>query len=204
MLTFDHIALSCEGLETGAADVAAALGQEMLPGGHHPAMGTHNRLLSMGPGEYSELVAIDPEAPAPDRPRWFDLDAFSGATRITNWICRCDDLDSALALAPDGAGVPIALTRGDLSWTMAVPEDGKLPFAGLFPAMIQWQRAAHPAERLADTGLRLAALRLISPDAAALSAALAPLITDDRIAVLEGPSARIEADLDTPKGRVTL
>jgi hypothetical protein len=37
-------------------------------------MGTHNRLLKLGEGFYLELIAIDPQAPPPGRPRWFGLD----------------------------------------------------------------------------------------------------------------------------------
>ena len=204
MLTFDHIAVSSEALGPGTADVEEALGQPLLPGGQHPDMGTHNRLLSFGPDEYFELIAIDPDARAPDQPRWFNLDAFSGRTRVTNWICRCDDLDAAIAAAPEGVGVPWSLQRADLRWSMAVPADGKLPFEGLFPALIQWHGEAHPAPRLQDTGVRLRELRLFSPDAGALRAALAPLIRDARVCVFAAEVARIEAVVSTPGGDVVL
>ncbi len=204
MLTFDHIAVSSIPLSLGVADVEAALGLPLLPGGEHPAMGTHNRLLSLGPEEYFELIAINPGAPGPDQPRWFDLDNFHGATRVTNWICRCPDLDAALARAPDGAGVPWDLERSDLRWRMAIPRDGKLPFDGLFPALIEWKGAAHPAPRLDDGGVRLTALRLLSPEADVLSAVLAPLIDDPRITVAPSDAPRIEAVLSTPNGDVTL
>jgi len=204
MLTLDHIAVSTAALGPGTAEVEAALGVALLPGGEHAAMGTHNRLLSLGPEEYFELIAIHPGAPGPDQPRWFDLDTFSGPTRATTWICRCADLDAALAAAPEGAGVPWDLARGDLRWRMGVPRDGKLPFRGLFPALIEWQGTVHPAPRLADSGVRLAALRLFSPEAEALRAALAPLIADARVSVLDSARARMEADLATPSGVVTL
>ncbi len=204
MLTLDHIAVSTAALAPGTAEVEAALGVALLPGGEHAAMGTHNRLLSLGPEEYFELIAIHPGAPGPDQPRWFDLDTFSGPTRATTWICRCADLDAALAAAPEGAGVPWDLARGDLRWRMGVPRDGKLPFRGLFPALIEWQGTVHPAPRLADSGVRLAALRLFSPEAEALRAALAPLIADARVSVLDSAKARMEADLATPSGVVTL
>lgn len=204
MLTLDHIAVSVEALGAGTTDVETALGQPLLPGGEHPDMGTHNRLLSFGPEEYFELIAINPEAPGPDQPRWFNLDNFSGATRVTNWICRCPDIEAAIAAAPDGIGVPWQLQRADLRWTMAVPRDGKLPFDGLFPALIQWHGDAHPAPRLQDTGVRLKALRLHSPDADALRAALSPLLRDARVTVLVAQTPLIEAVLSTPKGDVTL
>lgn len=204
MLTFDHIAVSAEALAPGTLDVEAALGQPLLPGGKHPAMGTHNRLLSFGPDEYFEVIAIDRDAPGPSQPRWFDLDNFAGKTRVTNWICRCDDIEAAIAVAPDGIGVPWALERGELAWTMAVPRNGKLPFEGLFPALIEWHGTAHPAPLLRDTGVRLIELRLFLPDADALRAALSPLLRDARVIVLAAETARIEAVLSTPAGEVVL
>ncbi|GAA5072337.1 VOC family protein [Roseibacterium beibuensis] len=204
MLTLDHIAISTEALETGAAEVEEKLGVPLAPGGQHAAMGTWNRLLSLGPEEYLELIATEPGAPAPAQPRWFDLDNFAGVTRTTTWICRCDDLDAALAAAPEGTGVPWSLERADLRWRMAIPTTGLLPFSGLFPALIEWSGPAHPAPRLEDRSVRLTGLRLISPDADGLSAALAPMISDDRIEVVPGEVPRMEAVLATPSGEITL
>ncbi|AHM02764.1 hypothetical protein roselon_00311 [Roseibacterium elongatum DSM 19469] len=204
MLTLDHIAISTEALETGAIDLEDKLGVPLSKGGQHAAMGTWNRLLSLGPGEYLELIAIEPGAPAPPQQRWFDLDNFAGVTRSTTWICRCDDLDAALAAAPEGAGVAWDLARADLRWRMAIPQNGLLPFSGLFPALIEWTAPAHPADRLEDRGVRLTGLRLVSPQAEALAAALAPLVRDDRIEVLHGETPRMEAILSTPNGEIRL
>ncbi len=135
-------------------------------------MGTHNRLLSLG-DLYLEVIAVNPAAPPPGRPRWFDLDRFSGPPRLTTWICRCDDLPAALAAAPPGTGTPMALARGDFRWEMAVPDDGRLPFDGVFPALIRWHGALHPAPLLPDHGLRLSRLEVTHPQAGALRAALA-------------------------------
>jgi hypothetical protein len=204
MLTIDHIAVSTLALETGAREVEAALGLPLAPGGQHAAMGTWNRLLSLGAEEYLEVIAIEPGAPGPSGPRWFDLDRFTGATRATTWICRTPDLDAALRAAPEGAGVPLALRRGDLSWRMAVPATGLLPFGGLFPALIEWHGAAHPAPRLPDHGARLSRLRLHTPEAGALRDALAPLVADARIEIVEAQVPRMEAIIATPHGDVAL
>ncbi len=204
MLRFDHFAVTCEELAAGVVAVEHALGVEMAPGGEHAAMGTHNRLLSLGPQEYMEVIAINPNAPGPGRPRWFEMDNFHGAPRVGNWICACDDIDAALATAPKGAGRPMALTRGDLAWKMAVPDDGKLPFDGGFPALIEWQGDAHPAPRLPDHGLRLTRVKIVHPEAGKLSAALEGLLSDKRVDLIAGDTPALSMEISTSTGVVTL
>jgi hypothetical protein len=150
----DHLAVTAASLDEGTATVEAALGVRLSPGGAHARMGTHNRLLGLG-DVYLEVIAIDPAAPPPGRPRWFGLDGFSGAPRLTNWIAAVDDLDAALELAPAGMGPPVEMERGDLRWRIGGAEDGRLPFDDAFPALIQWLGGGHPAARLPDVGVRL-------------------------------------------------
>lgn len=197
---FDHLAIATEDLAQGAAAVEAALGVPLEPGGKHERMGTHNRLLSLGPGEYLEVIAVDPEAVPPGRPRWFDLDRFSGRTRPNTWIAGCDGLEEACALAPDGAGRGLDFARADLRWRMAVPDDGRLPFDNCFPALIEWQGQGRAADRLPDRGCRLQRLVLIHPQAEALRAALGVLMGDARILVENGPEPAIHAAISTPAG----
>ena len=201
MLVLDHIAVAAESLAEGAAHVEAALGVELSDIGIHDRMGTHNRLLSLGPGLYLEVIAINPDAGPPPHARWFDLDSFSGHPRLTNWIVRTDDLGAALAAAPEGMGVPISFARGDYLWQMAVPPDGKLPFDGAAPALIAWDSALHPAERLPDQGCRLAGLRVEHPEAEALLRAYPALGAIDRVTLGTGPEKRIWAEIETPSGR---
>lgn len=198
MLRLDHLAVSARTLEDGAAWVETALGVPLAGGGKHPHMGTHNRLLSLG-DLYLEVIAIDPQAPAPTHPRWFNLDHFQGPPRLTNWICRTDDLDAALASAPPGAGTATDLARGDYRWRFAVPATGRLPFDDCFPALIQWQGDLHPARTLRDHGIRLARLEITHPEAPALQAALASL-ADPRLQVRLGPHHSLRATFDTPQG----
>jgi hypothetical protein len=197
MLEFDHIAVSARTLDEGARAVEAALGITLSAIGHHAHMATHNRLLGLGPDLYLEVIAIDPDAPTPAWPRWFDLDRFAGPPRITNWVCRTDDLDAALAGALDGAGVATPLSRGDFRWRFGIPATGVLPFADAYPALIEWQGDLHPAQRLRDQGIRLTRFEVVCPDANALRAAL-PL-TDPRVTIAGGLKA-FRATFDTPNG----
>jgi hypothetical protein len=161
-------------------------------------MGTHNRLLGLG-DVYLEVIAINPDVAPPAHPRWFDLDRFRGAPRLTNWICRTGDLAAAVDAFPIGVGVPVALSRGDLSWSMAVPEDGILPFDGAFPALIKWNGDAHPAGRLPDVGCRLVLLEVGHPQAAELTQALGAL-ADPRIRIVTAAAKTFRAEISTPQG----
>ncbi len=199
MLTFDHLAVSASTLEEGVAAVEAALGVAMAGGGKHPYMSTHNRLLGLG-DLYLEVIAADPAAPRPAWPRWFDLDNFAGRPRLTNWIARADDLPATLAASPAGCGVPVALERGDYRWQMAVPADGKLPYDSCFPALIQWFGALHPASALPDVGVRLTRFEIAHPEAASLRAALAPLFSDPRVVIVDGPAKAMRASFQTAAG----
>ena len=203
MITFDHIAVSGETLGAATVYAETALGVPLQQGGEHAVFHTHNTLLGLEDGLYFEAIAINPDAPMPDRPRWFDLDNFKGRARLTNWICRCDDLDATLAALPEGFGAPVDLQRGDLRWRMAVPETGLLPFDNCAPALIEWMGDAHPVPRLTQQGCKLTGLEVHHPDASALQGLLAPFMEDARISFHAGP-ARLAAHFDTPNGTAIL
>ena len=194
--------MSCVGLEAAASAVEAQLGVTLPVAGAHAQMGTHNRLTGLGPEIYFELIAINPEAPGPNRPRWFNIDNFSGPPRLTNWILRCDDIDAALAALPGGFGTPMFLERNDLRWKMAVPEDGILPWGGWGPAIIEWQGAAHPTQTLPDSGLRLLRLSLHHPEAEAMAQVLGPLMAQDTIQFMPAEAPKLVAIFDGPNGEI--
>ncbi|KAF0116112.1 MAG: hypothetical protein FD150_597 [Rhodobacteraceae bacterium] len=198
-LVIDHIAVAARTLDEGAAWVEMALGAPLAPGGQHPHMGTHNRLLNLG-DLYLEVIAIDPAAPNPAYARWFNLDHFDGPPRLTNWICRTDDLDAALTAAPPGTGTATPLSRGDYRWRFAIPATGQLPFDDCFPALIQWQGDRHPAQALPDQGIRLQRLEITHPHAPALQTALAGQPADPRLHLQLGPYHSLRATFSTPHG----
>ena len=197
MLTFDHIAITAETLQEGVDWVETCLGVKLAGGGKHALMSTHNRLLALG-DIYLEVIAADPEAPAPGHPRWFDMDRFHGRPRLTNWIARTDDIEAEVLAAPKGVGQPVALARGDYRWKMAIPDDGILPFDNAFPALIQWLNALHPTQTLPESGIRLKTLTIFHPQADALQAALS--LQDHRVQIIHGPAKAMTATFSTPNG----
>jgi hypothetical protein len=199
VIEFDHIAVSGDTLAAAQAHVEDALGVAMQPGGAHDVFFTHNALLGLEDGLYLEAIAINPDAPQPARPRWFDLDRFSGAPRLTNWICRTGDLDAVLQVLPEEMGTPVDLQRGDLRWRMSVPQSGILPFDNCAPALIQWQTPTHPATRLKASGVRLRRLTISHPSGDALASLMRPLLEDSRIVIEQGETG-LHAAFETPHG----
>ena len=159
----DHLVVAARTLDEGAAWVSSVMGVPTVAGGKHPLMGTYNRLLGLGPGRYLEVIAIDPEAPPPQRPRWFGLDEPAMRERLArgpaliHWVERTDDIEAALALYPEPVEV-LDATRGDFAWRIAVPRDGHLPGGGGLPTLIQW-KGPHPADRLPASGCALLEFR---------------------------------------------
>lgn len=207
---FDHLVVAAATLEQGEDYVQTTLGARPQRGGKHVAMGTHNSLLKLGPRTFLEVIAVDPDATAPSRPRWFGLDTqgmrqalFSGP-RLIHWVARSDDVEAARRVSTVDVGPIHAMERGSFRWRITIPDDGHLPGDGIVPTLIQWPDARHPADTLPDSGLRLAAIAGSHPEPARIRAALAKLGLEDTLKVTFGQTPRLAAMLQTPRGAVTL
>jgi hypothetical protein len=196
-IVLDHLVVAARTLEEGSAWVQARLGVATSPGGRHEAMGTHNRVLGLGGGRYLEVIAVDPEAPPPSRPRWFDLDSPAMQERLANapslihWVARTDDIARSLGAMRGGSEI-LALSRGEFHWKIAVPASGALSQGGISPT-------------LTDSGCRLELLVLRHSDAPATLEALRAA----GLSVAEPVQARsvgsgLEARIRTPRGVVEL
>ncbi len=205
----DHIAVTAPSLELGAAWVEQVLGVAPQPGGEHPLMGTHNVLLRLGDDIYLEVIAANPRAAAPARPRWFGLDTLEPGSppRVRNWIARTTDITAVLASAGEKLGTVTEMQRGDLRWLITIPDDGKPLMGGTAPALIEWKSGPHPASRLPDQGLRLQALELFHPRPHRLMALLEAIGMDARVRVRRSPAgvgSSLVAHIATPSGARSL
>lgn len=203
----DHLVVACADLDQGSAWAQATLGVAPHPGGRHLTMGTHNRLLRLGPRCYLELIAIDAEGTPPTQPRWFDLDNVELHTRIARapalitWVAATTDLYEAVTRVP-ALGEVTAFTRNAFAWKFALPPDGRLNFGGVLPALIQWD-SEHPAAQLPASGCELVSLDLAHPAASSVLPLYRSLKLMGPIDLKSGPRS-LRARLRTPQGDVTI
>lgn len=66
-IALDHLVVAARTLDEGEAWLTERLGRPLCGGGTHRGFGTHNRLLSLGPDCYLELIARDPLQPGASR-----------------------------------------------------------------------------------------------------------------------------------------
>ncbi|MFV0474284.1 MAG: VOC family protein [Pikeienuella sp.] len=197
----DHLVIAAPTLARGVDHVRDRLGVTVPEGGRHPLMGTHNRLMRLGGDEFLEIIAVDPDAPPPARPRWYALDRHEDrAPFLTTWVARVGDLDAALKLSPPGMGAPIRVSRGDLIWRIAAPEDGSMPFGGAFPTLLEWPDDQRPGAAMPDRGCALRKLTIEHPEADAIRARLKGFLRDERIVFRAGERVTLSAEIDTPAG----
>lgn len=201
----DHITVTAPTLEAGAAFVRDRLGVAPQTGGEHPRMGTHNRLLRLGDALFLEVIAANPAAPPPARPRWFALDTLAPQSppTLATWVVRTADIAATHAAASEALGSIEPMSRGALDWLITIPADGSLPLGGAGPALIEWHTEAHPASGLKEHGLSLARLEIFHPDPERVSRLLASLELAAAVAVSAAPAgspARLVAHIETPWG----
>lgn len=215
----DHLVVGATSLEEGAAWCEATLGVVPSPGGEHPLMGTHNRLLRVAtvdyPRAYFEIIAVQPGRTPQRGSRWFDLDDETvrdglrrTGPRLLHFVASVPDVRAAVAAwtsldiaRGDVVEASRMTSRGVLQWQITIRGDGQRLFAGVLPTLIEWG-ATHPAPALPESGITLHNLAATHPEVARLRPAW-DAIGLQRVALIHGP-ANLCAVLDTPHGRVRL
>lgn len=199
MAEIDHVVIGARTLDEGAAYIESHLGVQVVPGGRHDGVGTHNRLLGLGRTCYLEVIAPDPDQPEPPHPRPFDLDdpgmrlQLDAGPRLIAWVARTPVLDAVVTrLGTHHAGEVRAMKRGKLSWRMAMPPQ-RQDMDNLIPALIQWDDGKGAAPKLPDSGVRLAALEAEHPEVDALRNALAQRGLEEAIRLRRSPHPRLLA-----------
>ena len=201
----DHLVYAAPDLDQTIADVERRMGVRPARGGKHAGGLTHNALLSLGAGSYLELIAPvrDSELSA-GLP--FGLETVT-EPRLIAWAVSVDDIEERVEAAKKKGYDPGAVVPGgrdlpdgsSLSWRLAIRQ--KPAGDGLVPFLIQWLSDPHPS-KTAPAGCQFVALRAEHPDPAGIEAIFDALAVE--IEAISGPTPRLIATFDTPKGRVEL
>jgi len=205
----DHIVIGAATLKQGVDYIKSLLEVDIPEGGEHPLMGTHNHLIQLGNDTFLEVIAINPDAPAPKCPRWYGLDdpfvreKLEQRPRLLTWVVSTNDISKLQSQASFTFGEAVLVSRDDLTWHFAIPDDGRILAGGMLPYLIQWHTDSHPSRRMADTGCRLIKLEIHHPYSDWLSSILSDIGAKHLVGVhpLERTSAPfLSVHLETPTG----
>jgi hypothetical protein len=207
MLKLDHITVIAPSLAEGVLHVRNCLDLDIPFGQRHAYMGTTNHLLQLGDAVYLEIVALDPEADAPQRRRWFGLDDqdkvrsdWEEGRRLRGWVARTDTIDPIIAAHGDIFGEKVSLPAVNSSFDFAIPNDGSLPLDGAAPSLIDRRGRPRSMTTIADLGARLRSFTLEHPNPAAVEALYRALIVDRPPEIANGSRLRYRAHIETPAG----
>ena len=204
-LALDHLIYAVPDLEAAVAHFEAKLGAAPRAGGKHDGLGTHNALLSVGVQRYVELIAADPEQPAPMHPRPFGLDGLERA-RLVTWAVRSSDIAADVERSRQAGfdpGLVLDVSRQQpngvrVAWKLSLRAE---PYGdGLVPFVIDWGQAAHPAEVGARCSLE--GFRGFHPDPDSIRSALDALGVSFEVAI--GGAPQLRAVVVGPSGRLDL
>jgi Glyoxalase-like domain len=207
MLKLDHITVIAPSLAEGVLHVRNCLDLDVPFGQRHAYMGTYNHLLQLGDTVYLEIAALDPEANAPSRSRWFGLDDqnkvrsdWDEDRRLRGWVARTDMIDAIIAGHGDIFGAKVPLPAVNSSFDFTIPNDGSLPLDGAVPSIIDRRGKPRSMATIADLGARLRSFTVEHPDPAALEALYRTLALDRPPEIRRGPKLCYRAQIETPAG----
>lgn len=208
----DHLVVAAKTLEEGEEFIRERLGVGLQAGGKHVALGTHNRVLRLGETCYLEVIAIDPQAEKPSRPRWFELDSAKMQERLAKaacliaWAVRTAEIVKLAAQSSEPLGEIKTMSRGNLRWRLTMSGDGHLPGSGLIPFLIEWS-TAHPATAMEDSGCSLLGLQGLHPRPEEVLPVIESMGLQRLIEIRQSPAGSeplLQASIRTPNGTKAL
>jgi hypothetical protein len=179
MRKIDHIVISVPDLYEAMDRFTEKCGIEVVYGGQHLSIGTHNALLNIGNGAYLELIAKDPNNPLEEAQKWMGLDLINDTT-FTRWAIKSDQLATDAAILKKASPNMGAIFEGSrkktdgstLSWAMTLPLAA--PKVEVLPFILNWKDSVHPTEDLA-AGCTIESFEIWHPEPAVIQPVFAEL-----------------------------
>jgi hypothetical protein len=171
---FDHLVVGIRSLSEGVGQFARLTGITAAAGGVHPRRGTENALVSLGPGEYVEIIAPQPKAELSESDA--KLRTMDRMT-IVAWAVAVDNADAAMEVlhaagfkttAPQH-GSRVAPSGERLEWEVFKLSDATI---GGAPFFIEWGSTTTHPSMTAPSGCARERFRIQAPAPERLSAVL--------------------------------
>ncbi len=205
-MKIDHFMYAGADLDGLSRHFESLAGVTPQPGGQHPQLGTHNRLVGGDGPMYLELIGPDPTSaarsplragiaalPRPALHRFImdatgaDFDRLLRAYEKAGITSQVQDMHR---VTPDGS---------TLRWRLLIPDDNRY---GLYaPFFIDWLNTPHPSTRLTP-GFETLAIEAGHPDSEALRALWQDLAVPIELHSADAPYLRLL--LKTRRGPVAL
>lgn len=232
-LRVDHLVWVVANLEHGMKAFEDLTGVCPRIGGRHVGLGTHNALASLGNGQYFEILAADPSQAGEAAPTWLGVDA-PDLPRLTTFCAQVDaaadvsgSVEGVIAAAREQAGYDpgpaVEMTRTEpdgqlVRWRLSSANHrqgfSSLPGGGIVPFLIDWSPCEIPTPtETSPGGCSLVGLQAWHPEPSSLEAMLRAMGAEHcftergpeaPLGVSKGDAVRLEACLETPRGRVTI
>lgn len=199
----DHFVVGIDDLDAGSQAFEERTGVRPAFGGEHPAFGTHNALVSLGPARYLEILA--PRPGAVPRSIAVGIERMQSLTPHL-WAVATDDLAGAHRRVADAGFVVGDRTEGSrvtadghtLRWSMFLLGEGRPDNA---PFFLEWADGTPHPSTTSPEGCTLLDWTVASRDPAALARLLDAVGMEAH--VVAAPADTV-IRLDTPRGDVTL
>ena len=205
----DHLVIGAATLTQGVSYVKDHLGVDMPYGGVHTKMGTHNHLMRIGNDAFLEIIAVNHDIEAPNRPRWYGLDdpfirqQIEIHPSLLTWVVNTRNIKNLIRQSTFSLGKAELISRGNLSWYFGLPDDGRLLAGGMLPYAIEWQTDKHPSANMADLGCSFYNLEIYHSNPRWLQSALSSVGALDLVKIKALPNTEAPymiAYINTPYG----
>ncbi|MBI4851882.1 MAG: VOC family protein [Acidobacteria bacterium] len=152
----DHLVWAVPDLDLAIKEIETATGIKAAIGGNHPSHGTCNALISMGDGEYFEILARDNSLPAGELAKFCQN---LSKPNLVTWVVRTNNIPEIIKRA-ESAGYQTVLKEMNrlkpngeqLKWQLLWLKGHEC--GNYVPLIIDWQNSTHPSLD-APSGLKL-------------------------------------------------
>jgi hypothetical protein len=195
----DHLVLGVADLDRGIGQFEGMTGVRPAYGGRHPTA-THNALVSLGPGIYLEIIALQPETVPP-----VEFAALSLLTELTpvGWAVASDDvaqlrsalLGADLRVTEPEAGSRVTPSGDALGWQTFRLRDNfrEAPF------FIVWAAGSPHPSATTPSGCTLESMTIASARSDELDRLCSAL--ELPVIVARSTVSAVRLDLTSPRGR---